>query len=664
MTRPTYTLVSLCLLGSPLSCLADVSGDNVLAPVVVTDKPLNRAAELTPYEETSVVRVIEREQFENTTTTLADTLSTQTGVQVRESGGLGSYSTVSIRGSTSKQVQVYLDGMLLNDPIYGGVDLSFYTLHDIAEIQVYPGNAPARYAQAGVGGIVAMESLGQDTVDETRISLGTGSFGTQRYGLFNSGSQDRFHYWVSLNRQQADNDFSYPNEPQWFNPQDGEESTRRNADVTQNDGSMKLGYQFTPSRNLNALLQWSDKDKGIPSIQNWANNRARLNTEQQRAQLHYQDSSWLNGNLHSSHRLLVGDSEETYQDLNGRVGTGTYDLLTQVDQIAFNNNATWHQGNHQLSAALDIAWYDMDQRDQLQQEPDTQRQRRFIASSLSHEWHSEADRLRTQVAVRQFNVSDESESIDGNNQRIATDRNERYRAWQLGSRWAATDFLWLYANLARQVRVPTLVEQYGQQGLFIGNPELQAEESLNSDISARLLVSRGHLEVTGFQRRLDPAITAIYDARGVGRYINVEAEIEGIELEARYDLMDTWTLTANATFQDSENLSEQIADQQTKRLPGIYHRIGTLNSQWRLAPFTLDLTWHYADELYYDSPNLLKADPRNTADAALGWQHAWNHRSKTELRLEVQNLTDELYQDFNRFPSTGRGFFINLQHTL
>ena len=350
MKRPTYTLVSLCLLGSPLPCLAETLGSNQLAPVVVTDKPLNRAATLTPYQETSVVRVVEREQFDNTTTTLADTLSTQTGVQIRESGGLGSYSTVSIRGSTGKQTQVYLDGMLLNDPLYGGLDLSFYTLHDIAEIQIYPGNAPARFAQAGVGGIVAMESLGRQTQDTTRLNLGTGSFGTRRYGLFNSGSHERVHYWLSLNRQQAENDFRYANEPEWFNPTDGEESTRRNADVEQNDSSVKLGYRFTPQRQLDALLQWSDKDQGIPSIQNWANNRARLNIEQQRLQLHYQDSSWLAGSLQSSHRVLFGDTEEHYRDLVGRVGIGTYDTRTRVDQLALNNSATWQQANHQFSA--------------------------------------------------------------------------------------------------------------------------------------------------------------------------------------------------------------------------------------------------------------------------------------------------------------------------
>ena len=44
------------------------------------------------------------------------------GVKTRRYGGLGSFSTVSIRGSTAEQVQVFLDGVSLNQAMGGGVD--------------------------------------------------------------------------------------------------------------------------------------------------------------------------------------------------------------------------------------------------------------------------------------------------------------------------------------------------------------------------------------------------------------------------------------------------------------------------------------------------------------------------------------------------------------
>lgn len=652
-----------------LALLASVSGvlhaggdDNRLAPVIVSEAPPNAAATLTPEDETGMVRVIERDAFANRITTLADTLATQTGVQVRRTGGLGSYSSVSIRGSSSKQVQVYLDGMLLNDPISGDTDLSLYTLHDVAEIQVYPGNAPARYTQAGVGGVVAMTSLGADTPATTRVNLGMGTHGSRRLGLFQAGAKGRLDYWVSLNRQQAENDFRYENRPQWFNPRDGEESRRRNADVEQGDASARIGYRLSSARRLDALLQWTDKDQGVPSLQNWEQNQARLETRQRRLQLHYQDSGWWDGRLQSSHRLLLGRREQTYFDRLGRVGTGTHDVHDVTDQFGLNNTLTWLPGQHRLSAGLDASLYQLDQEDRLQAEPQTERERRQFTAALSHEWHSADQRWRSQAVLRRFQVHDQSGDVRTDSSRADGDDRRHYHAWQLGGRYTLTRHLWLFANVARQVRIPTLVERFGQQGLFVGNPDLEAEEALNADASVRILVPRGHFEVTGFVRDLDPAITAIYDARGVGRYINVAARVRGLELEAAYDLLDRWTLSVQGTTQDSENRSEQLADQRDKALPGIYHHTALVKSTWRLAPFTASVSWHYRGDLYYDSANLLEAEPSKTFDATLGWRHAWGRRAETRVNLEVHNLTDELYQDFSRFPGPGRAVFVNLQH--
>ena len=51
-----------------------------------------------------------------------------------------------------------------------------------------------------------------------------------------------------------------------------------------------------------------------------------------------------------------------------------------------------------------------------------------------------------------------------------------------------------------------------------------------------------------------------------------------------------------------------------------------------------------------------------TVDAGLGWRHPWGRGGETRINLEVHNLTDETYQDFNRFPGPGRTLFVNLQH--
>ena len=68
-------------------------------------------------------------------TTLADLLSSAVGVQVKRYGGLGSFSTVSIRGSTAEQVVVYLDGVPLNQAIGGGADVGRIVVGVLVEQQ-------------------------------------------------------------------------------------------------------------------------------------------------------------------------------------------------------------------------------------------------------------------------------------------------------------------------------------------------------------------------------------------------------------------------------------------------------------------------------------------------------------------------------------------------
>ena len=83
-----------------------------------------------------------------------------------------------------------------------------------------------------------------------------------------------------------------------------------------------------------------------------------------------------------------------------------------------------------------------------------------------------------------------------------------------------------------------------------------------------------------------------------------------------------------------------------------------------MRPFSLELWYQRDDELYYDSANILPADPRKILNVALRWSRIWPNRSESELALEVRNLSDEFYQDYNRFPGPGRSWFINLKHTF
>src|SRR5262245_40466484 len=113
LARPASMLVAAVIL-APGFCLvpSPVSGEDseprpADATIVVSADPVSEAEERAP---TSFVDVIDMSQYEGQFETATSVLAQAVGVQVRRFGGLGAFSTLSIRGSNPNQVRFYLDG--------------------------------------------------------------------------------------------------------------------------------------------------------------------------------------------------------------------------------------------------------------------------------------------------------------------------------------------------------------------------------------------------------------------------------------------------------------------------------------------------------------------------------------------------------------------------
>ena len=118
---------------------------------------------------------------------LAQTLDRATGVNIRRYGGLGSFSTLSIRGSTAEQVQVFLDGVPLNSAVGGGVDLGGLPIGGVESVDVYRGAVPARFGGNSLGGVVHIRTQPLGGKVRTRLHTASGSYGTRRLGASLSG---------------------------------------------------------------------------------------------------------------------------------------------------------------------------------------------------------------------------------------------------------------------------------------------------------------------------------------------------------------------------------------------------------------------------------------------------------------------------------------------
>ena len=74
--------------------------------------------------------------------TVTDLLKTAVGVDVRQRGGLGVQSDISIRGGTSDQIAILLNGINISDPQTGHNAADFpVDLRDIRRIEILEGPA-------------------------------------------------------------------------------------------------------------------------------------------------------------------------------------------------------------------------------------------------------------------------------------------------------------------------------------------------------------------------------------------------------------------------------------------------------------------------------------------------------------------------------------------
>jgi len=132
-------------------------------------------------EHTGFLEVIEKDQLQQAGSSLAEVVAAESGVQFRQSGGQGTFSSVSLRGSSAEQVNVYLDGILLNEASGGGVNFSDIELLQAEKVEVYKGTVPVQLGNSAIGGAVNITTKRAGGAPVASALAGFGSFGSSRF---------------------------------------------------------------------------------------------------------------------------------------------------------------------------------------------------------------------------------------------------------------------------------------------------------------------------------------------------------------------------------------------------------------------------------------------------------------------------------------------------
>jgi vitamin B12 transporter len=612
--------------------------------------------------------------------TVGDALDTAVGVDVRTLGGVGAYGATSIRGSTSSQVPVYLDGVLLNAGGFATVDLGALGLDVVDRIEIYRGSAPPSLPAAGIGGAVVLETKAFER-PFTEVTASFGSFGTARLTALRADRLGDVRALALVSASGSLGDFDYLNRNGTiYDTADDAVVPRLNNAHTAYEAFVKLdgaagGVEWTVADDFGV------KQQGVPGTESVSAEHARLRTTR--------NALSLGAEARPRRRVIVrADASylaltDAFDDPLGEVGVGAGSNGSRSDAIAGGLALEWGVGaQHRLSGRLDGRFERFAQRDLGAEDLPSPARRVTAGAVLADEWSPlPAVRIVPSIRVEQRHSAFGGGALPGHADELeAATSDALYAQPSLGVLVDWGHGLSSRLNAGRYVRAPDLGELFGDRGAAVGNPDLEAETAWNADAGlAWQLENRGALDVlrlegSGFASDVRDLIAYVQNSQDTVRPENVAlAEILGAEAAGRVSFAKTVTLSANYTYLHAVNRTP-APYLYGKMLPG--RPAHALYAEAELERVFGALAWHAATDLEYSGVTYL--DQANLRDAGLGAallgievgvEHV---RARVSLTLEIDNLLDTTtvvgsdgrtrpLSDFDGFPLPGRSFMATLR---
>lgn len=597
---------------------------------------------------------IEGDALDRNDVDLGDVLAFEAGIQQQQVGGFGSFSSISVRGSTASQTSVFLDGIRLNGASNAVVDLSTFDLRSLSSVDIYRGAAPLQLGATNIGGAINLNTL-KSTENATLIKFSVGSFGTLQSNLSHRSTHGPLSIVGTVEASRSDNDFRLLNDNATpLNPNDDQIERRNNADVSFVTVLGKLAYKHSDFSSSDVLLQHNQRTTGVPEFRNNANNVASFT--QGRGQLHLSHRVQSYTGWSRRHTAFGQWVDDNFDDSLSQVGLGAQDFSSQ--QRVLGASTYWDRfslgGKWAFTAEARREIFDAE--DPLGRDRALNASRNSLTGAIGYSRFAFKERL---ILTPRLRIENHNSDFDGENLTVQPDTNEFIVNPEFSVRFEQNSRLTWIASIGRYFRLPTFTEMFGTQGLVEGNEELTPEEGVNAELGVTLVPLKNlTLKGTLFHSDRDDAIVTIFDARGIGSSLNTGgATVTGVELETQWQATKRLLILANLTFQDTENNSDILVFQ-GRQLPNqsertAYARVSyDLLERWQLWSEV-----NVAQDRFFDLGNFLPAENATTFNLGALWQ-----RGNLKADLTLNNITEENVEDFNGFPRPGRAFNLSVTY--
>ncbi|MDP9941903.1 TonB-dependent receptor domain-containing protein [Ectopseudomonas alcaliphila] len=594
----TLSRLALAISFMPAALLA--AEPYVSEPLVITSGRLAEPQAQT----TAATTVFERADIERLqVSSVAELLERVPGLSIVRTGGAGSQTGVFLRGTSTAQTLVLVDGQRIAAASSGTSSLEFLAPEQIERIEVVRGARSALYGSDAIGGVIQIftrQGEGQGLKPYARLAAGSDSTYQRSLGLSGGDERTRFHLGAALDETagiDATRDGFGAN---------GDDDAYRNRSL-----SLNLSHRFN-----------DDLQVGVSALD-------------QRGQVEYDDvftgllpttdfqlsslSGFVDGRLseHWSSRLELGhskDQRDTGDDSPAAPDYSFFSYTTYRDSVNWVNTLTLSD-NQQLLVGTD--WHE----DRLHSStPFAEDSRWNRAAFVQHRYSG--DTFSTELGLRH----DDNQQFGSEN------------TWNAALTLPLDDANDLILSYSEGFRAPTFNDLYDQ---WYGNPDLQAERSKSYELQWRSRYSgTGSLQASLYRTDIEEAI--VLDENFIPQNVQT-ARINGFEAAVQQELFGWQGNLALALIDPRDRASGHTLQRRAKRTL-------SLDLDRRFGDISLGAGWRAVSGRYDDAENQIEV----SGYGLLSLRAAWQATQELGLSLKLDNLLDKDYAEATYSTANGR----------
>jgi len=642
--------------------------------------------------------------------TVTEVLNQSSGVVVREDGGLGSGSTISLNGMSGNQVRTFIDGLPID--IFGpAMSLGNLPSGSIESIEVYKGVVPIHLGADALGGAVNILTT-QRYTPYLDASYAYSSFNTHRGTLAGQWTSDSGNAFVKTLAfaNHSDNDYKVTVRPK------NEDGTYRNPHrlprfhdaYTSWSGGVEAGVFDRPWADLLSVSYaygWSHDDVQHAKSLDRVYGKVFTEWESNTLGVKYRKRDFFLDGLSVTAYAAYNDGFYKSVDTAARIYDWYGNYVPNV--VPDKGESEWRKifytwNSDALAANVNVA-YDLDKageasfnyaatryavitRDKLDEfayvhdKPSLIRNQTYAAAykkTLFDFWTTTAfaKLYRTTPLLRDYDYWESEEGVK------STDRT--YPGYGLATTVFAIPSLQTKLSYEHAVRMPEAEEIFGDGVLQKINIDLEPEHSHNLNLGALYGQTFSDYRLTAegnvFYRGIQGLIREDYQGGPTTRYVNLaNAEITGVEGEVGFGYLRVFEARANLTYDHAINTTEfqegLASAVYLDRIPNRPYLYGNtqFTAHWQTPPglngrvsLSLDSRWVHSYYLFWESQGA--ADSKFSIPAQLAHNASLVYaapRDRYSLALECDNLTNEdLYDNF-RQQKPGRSYSAKIRFSL